>query len=227
MRPDVVGLGGFDSHALPPRAGKSAAAIRRRAPRFRLRRWFPQFPCALLLLVAMIAPASVWAQRADSVRVGLEPPISPRRAFFYSLAVPGLAQARLNRPLVGAGFFLVEALAIGILHRSVDDLRIARAYETDSVPLRYAVDANTGQAQVDPQGNPVVAQWGQSYYNKDLTRARRLQVEDWSAILLFNHLIAGAEAFVGAQLWDLAERVKLRAAPTRQGWGISAELKIR
>ncbi len=225
MRPDVVGLGGFDSHALPPRAGNPVVAILRSADRFRLYRWFPQLPCALLLLVAAIAPAS--AQRADSVRAGLEPPISPRRAFFYSLAVPGLAQARLNRPLVGAGFFLVEALAIGILHRTADDLRIARAYERDSIPLRYAVDANTGQAQVDAQGNPVVAQWGQSYYNKDLTRARRLQVEDWSAILLFNHLIAGAEAFVGAQLWDLPERVKLRAAPTRQGWGISAELRVR
>ncbi len=194
--------------------------------RFRV---FPSLPCALLLLQLFqgLAPDEAHAQRIDSSRAGLEPPISPRRAFFYSLAVPGLAQARLHRPLVGAGFFLVEALAIGILHRSADELRVARAYERDSIPLRYAVDANTGQAQMDALGNPVVAQWGASYYNKDLTRARRLQVEDWSAILVFNHLIAGAEAFVAAQLWDLPQRVKLRAVPMRKGWGIGGELTIR
>jgi hypothetical protein len=181
----------------------------------------------LPLMFVTVAPMPVAAQRVDSSRVGLAPPISPRRAFFYSLAVPGLAQARLNRPLVGAGFFLVEALAIGILHRSADDLRTARAYERDSIPVRYAVDAATGQAQLDALGRPVVAQWGPSYYNKDLTRARRLQVEDWSAILVFNHLIAGAEAFVAAQLWDLPQHVKLRAVPMRKGWGIGAELKVR
>ncbi|MEA3247153.1 MAG: hypothetical protein U9Q74_13460, partial [Gemmatimonadota bacterium] len=162
------------------------------------------------------------AQRAaaagvsDSARV----PLSPGKAFLYSLAVPGLAQAKLGRPIVGAGFFLVEAVAIAVIHRTTDDLRLARAFSRDSVPLRYAVNAETGTAQLDGNGNPVVAEWQPAPYSAALVQARRLQVEDWTAVLIFNHLISGAEAFVAAQLWDLPEHVRLRAAPIRGGVGL-------
>jgi hypothetical protein len=197
--------------------------------------WKSQWRLPLPYLHALCALCALWftspgtarAQQADSTRTGIAPPITPRRAFFYSLAIPGLGQARLDRPLVGAGFFLVEAFAIGVLHRSVDDLRLARAYQRDSIPLRYAVNPETGTAQLDSRGNPVVAAWEPAYYSPALTRARRLQVEDWSAVLVFNHLIAGAEAFVAAQLWDLPQHVKLRALPTRMGAGIGATVSIR
>ena len=38
-------------------------------------------------------------------------------------------------------------------------------------------------------------------------RTRRLHYEDWLAVLVFNHLIAGADAYVAAQLWDLPGKV--------------------
>jgi hypothetical protein len=182
-----------------------------------------------MALVLASAPPTAAAQRpvaagvADSSRV----PLSPGKAFMYSLAVPGLAQARLGRPIVGAGFFLVEAVAIAVIHRTTDDLRLARAFSRDSVPLRYAINVQTGMAQLDGNGNPVVAEWQPAPYSDALVRARKLQVEDWTAVLIFNHLIAGAEAFVAAQLWDLPEHVRLRAAPLARGIGFGVTYTAR
>lgn len=213
MRPDSVGLGGFDSHALPPRYHGAVVSV--------------------LLALAMIGtdPSTLHAQRAADSRAGVSdttrPPITPTRAFLYSLAIPGLGQAKLDRPVVGAGFFLVEAFAIAIAHRTADDLRLARSYGRDSIPLRYAMNASTGQVQLDGKGNAVVAAWEPSYYSDALVRARRLQVEDWSAVIVFNHLIAGAEAFVAAQLWDLPQHVKLRATPVRGGMALTAQIGNR
>jgi hypothetical protein len=205
MRPDNVGLGGFDSHALPPRAR-------------RWRAWTAALLCGLACTSALSA------QGASATRVGVtarsdsaRPPLSPRRAFLYSLLIPGLAQAKLDRPMVGAGFFLVEAFAIALVHRTADDLRLARAYQRDSVAVRFVTDPGTGAPQLDGNGKPVVAEWAATHYTKELVRTRELQLEDWTAILLFNHLIAGAEAFVGAQLWDLPQHVKIRAAPLARG----------
>jgi hypothetical protein len=212
MRPDDVGLGGFDSHALPPRAGRG------RTQRL--------FAAAAILFGFGLAPA-LQAQGASSARAGVtarsdstRPPISPKQAFLYSLLVPGLAQAKLDRPMVGAGFFLVEAFAIALIHRTADDLRLARAYQRDSIPLRFVVDPLTGVPQLDASGKPMVAEWAAPYYSKELVKVRRLQLEDWTAVLLFNHLISGAEAFVGAQLWDLPQHVQVRAAP-RAGGGFT------
>ena len=89
------------------------------------------------------------------------------------------------------------------------------------------MNASTGQVQLDGKGNAVVAAWEPSYYSDALVRARRLQVEDWSAVIVFNHLIAGAEAFVAAQLWDLPQHVKLRATPVRGGMALTAQIGNR
>jgi hypothetical protein len=179
--------------------------------------------------LASVAAAQVQATTRTGVQVradSLNPPISPRQAFFYSLAIPGLGQAKLDRPMVGAGFFLVEVLSIALVHRTADDLRLARAFQGDSVPVRYAVDPVTGVVQRDSKMQPVVAEWAPAYYSAELVRARRLQLEDWSAVLLFNHLLAGAEAFVAAQLWDLPQHVKLRAS-ARAGGGFAIGAQIR
>jgi len=180
-----------------------------------------------VVIGGMASAAPLAAQGIAGARAGIvvdssKPPISPRRAFLYSLAVPGLGQARLDRSRTGAGFFLVEALAIAMLHRSVDDLRLARAARGDSVPLRYEVDAATGIAQLDALGNPRVAAWERRGYSDELVKARRLQVEDWSALLVFTHLIAGAEAFVSAQLWDLPQYVRLQVEPGGRRVGVRA-----
>ena len=216
MRPDYVGLGGFDSHALPPRRGRRVAHLLR---------------CAAVPLLIAGASGTALAQQATAVRAGVvdssRAPLSPGKAFLYSLVIPGLAQAKLDRPIVGAGFFLVEAVAIALIRRTGDDLRLAKAFSRDSVPLRYSINTATGTPSTDANGNPVVAEWAPASYSAELVRARQLQLEDWTAILIFNHLISGAEAFVAAQLWDFPQHVKMRATPVPGGYGLGFEFKTR
>jgi hypothetical protein len=192
----------------------------------------PSFVALLLLLL----PAFGGAQQLDSARAGaarpaapraqgetsrstrsmddsLRPPISPRRAFLYSFLVPGAGQARLDRGYAGAMFFLIEVSAITLARRSAEDLRIARRFSGDSIPLRYTVDPVTGAPALDGEGNPQVAAWRLPRYDAAYVRTRKLHYEDWLAVVAFNHLFAGADAFVAAQLWDLPGKVGLRQSP--------------
>lgn len=220
MRPDNVGLGGFDSHALPPRRAGGRRAAR-------------MFTVAVAVIGGLAASAPhLAAQRTDAERSGVvvdsgKSPVSPGKAFLYSLIIPGWGQSKLNRPLVGAGFFLVEAFSIALVHRTVDDVRLARAFSRDSVPLRYAIDQATGVPSLDGNGVPMVAEWEPAPYSERLLRARKLQLEDWTAVLVFNHLISGAEAFVAAQLWDLPQHVRLRTTPLRRGYGLGVTISTR
>lgn len=148
--------------------------------------------------------------RTDSTTY--KPPVTPRRAFLYSLAVPGAGQAALGRQFWGGAFFLAEGLSLSLVYRSAESLRLARQFRADSVPLTYQVDA-AGQPVLASDGRPAVATWSVSRYSAARVRARRTHYEDWVAVLVFNHLIAGADAYVAAQLWDLPARVGVRAAP--------------
>lgn len=194
---------------------------------------------ALVLPVMLAFPSLSLAQQADSIRAGvsrpvlaapavpatptvtagseaqdtLRPPISPRRAFLYSLMLPGAGQAKLDRGYAGGMFFLIEVASLALVHRSAEDLRIARASAGDSVPLRYQLDEVTGLPVLDTNGDPTVAAWRVSRFDASYVRTRRLHYEDWIAVLIFNHLFAGADAFVAAQLWDLPGKVAIRQTP--------------
>ncbi len=165
----------------------------------------------------VVAPAGV--------ALALKPPVTPRRAFLYSLFVPGAGQASLNRHVVGGVFFLTEGLSLALVHRSAEDLRLARQFRGDSLPATYQVDAS-GQPVLGADGRPSVATWSVSRYSAARVRARRTHYEDWIAALIFNHLLSGADAFVAAQLWDLPARVGVRAAPDGQP-AVVATLRFR
>lgn len=208
--------------------------------RLPLLRWFP-------ILLLGLAPGVGSAQRVEEERAGLTRPIvpppavtagtaqaeapgalgpiAPRRAFLYSFLLPGAGQARLDRGRAGGMFFLIEVSALALVHRSAEDLRIARRFAGDSMPLRYQIDAATGMAARDATGNPVVAAWSAPRYTEAYVRTRRLHYEDWLAVVVFNHLFAGADAFVAAQLWDLPARVGLRQTPL--GPQVEATLRVR
>ncbi len=216
LRPDFVGLGGFDSHTLPPRrAAWSRASL-----------------VLLTLLAGLALPlraqssggtragatATALVVAADSVGVPsddltLAPPITPRRAFLSSLLLPGSGQARLDRPYAGGLFVALEVLAVTMRHRATEDLRIAQRFSGDSMPLRYQSNPITGLVARDTLGRPIVTAWQSSRYTEAWVRTRRLHREDWTALLIFNHLFAGADAFVAAQLWDLPQKVGFRQTP--------------
>ena len=211
MRPDRVGSGGFDSHTLPPAAPRLGAAAR---------------AIAAVLVALLGAATPVGAQVRDTLpaRAAVvdsldalalpQPPISPRRAFVTSFLLPGYAQARLDRPTASAVFFGIEAASVLMLGKTLRDLRVAKRFRADSLPLTYELD-ESGAIVRDADGEPIVATWQPGRYTEALVRARRLQVEDWLAAIVFNHLFAGAEAFVSAHLWDVPAALSVR--PTAAG----------
>jgi hypothetical protein len=163
------------------------------------------------------------AQRVDSAQVGAKrqptdstknklpkPPLSPRRAFLYSLAVPGYAQSVLNRPTAGALFVLTESIAIAMLRESTAELREARRFQTDSL---VTIGFN-------PEGTEIKAV---SAYTQQLVDVRRSHFEDWVAFLIANHLFAAADAYVGAHLWDLPTQISVESRPT--GTVVAAKLR--
>ena len=276
LRPDRVGLGGFDSHTLPParraarspRIGPAVSGAGAPVASFGaslVASFAASFAGSLAgslavslavaivvsltampfspLVAPLVAPraASLSAQTQAGTRAGAqrppaerstaaqardtvsiervapedEPraPITPGRAFRLSLVFPGAGQARLDRPYAGGVFLFVEALALAMLHRSAEDLQLARSFRGDSMPRTYQLDATTGLAVRDTLGNPLVTAWDVPRYTDTFVRTRRLHLEDWMAVLIFNHLFAGADAYVAAQLWDLPSKVALRQMP--------------
>ena len=157
-------------------------------------------------------PPAVVVQSAPAVAVDTvpRPPISPRRAFLYSLAVPGSAQTILDRPRTAAFFVTIEALSLTLVRKSANDLREAKRYARDSVVATYQVDPATGVARRDSTGALIPATYLPNRFGGDRVDARRTHLEDWIATLVFNHLISGAEAFVSAQLWDLPAQVSVQ-----------------
>jgi hypothetical protein len=133
------------------------------------------------------------------------PPLTPKRAFLYSALLPGFGQSRLDRGTSGALFASVELAAMVMVRRSGMDLREARRYQIDTLPAEYRV---AGSA-VEKNGTFT------NQFTRDLVKTRRLHVEDWLAALAFNHLFAGADAFVSAQLWNVP--VELSAIPRPSG----------
>ena len=184
-----------------------------------------------LLVVALVAPVGVplAAQQRDSVsakqappsvvkpltqRGRFTPPLTPKRAFMYSSLLPGLGQSRLDHGTSGALFASIELAAIVMMRRSQMDLREARRYQIDTLPNQYLV---AGDSVIK---NGVFT----NRFTRDLVRTRRLHVEDWMAVVAFNHLFAGADAFVSAQLWDVL--VELSAYPRPSGAVFAATIRF-
>lgn len=140
----------------------------------------------------------------------LRPPITPKAAFLHSLALPGWGQSALRRSTAATIFSSVEVGAIYMVMKSRADLKRARALsQLDSITIG---DPSLGETVTRV---PAVTQ--------ELINARRLHLEDWIAALLFNHLLAGADAYVAANLWDLPARVSIRHTPA--GTGIVAQVR--
>jgi len=180
-----------------------------------------------VLAAAATPSVPLAAQQVDSARAGVrpparpavalpsdsvKPPISPKRAFLYSFLVPGYGQSVLDRPIAGAFFFGAEVTWVALATKSAFDLRYARAHERDSVIVTYQFNSD-GTVKLDSLGNPAVSTFAPNRYARERVAARRKHLEDYYALLIATHLLAGAEAFVAAQLWDLPTRVSIKALP--------------
>ena len=107
----------------------------------------------------------------------------------------------------------VEADRQPLATKSAADLRYARAHRRDSLIVTYKLKTD-GTLETDSlTGNPVGATFAPNRYAEDRVAARRKHLEDYYALLIANHLLAGAEAFVAAQLWDLPGHVSIKQMP--------------
>ena len=195
-------------------------------------------PAALCCALSLAAGAacSLGAQQADSARVGIKPqsdsaraalaperlrsaadslearrdsvllagpPIRPKTALFRSLLIPGWGQASLDRGAAGATYFALEAGSIAMLIFAKKELAVAKRAARDST---FVNDSTLGAP-------PELA---------SRVRVRRLQVEDWAALIFFTHLFSAADAFVSAHLWDV--RVQVHGGQEMRSAGVTATI---
>ncbi len=142
------------------------------------------------------------SDRRDSVLLA-GPPIRPKTALLRSLLIPGWGQASLDRGTAGATYFALEAGSIAMLIFAKQELATARRAARDST---FVNDSTFGPP-------PELA---------GRVRVRKLQVEDWAALIFFTHLFSAADAFVSAHLWDV--RVQVRGGQEMRAAGISATI---
>ncbi len=136
----------------------------------------------------------------------LRPPITPRAAFLRSLLLPGWGQTSLRRNTAATVFSGAEIGIIYMVGKSRADLRDVKALRgLDSITVG---DPSRGEALTKI---PAV--------DEQLINARKLHLEDWLAAWIFNHLLAGADAYVAANLWDLPARVSIQHTPAGPGIG--------
>lgn len=172
---------------------------------------FPHSPAstaALALVIVLALPAAVAAQQPDTLRR----PISPGGAFIQSLLIPGRGQITLGKRNASRFYMAVEAVGIGMTIHSMGRLREARRAARDSTPLEFVVDPATGDS--------VATVWVASRFPPERINARRTHVEDWIALIVFNHLLSAADAYVAANLWDFPASVSVRAQPIPDRAGV-------
>jgi hypothetical protein len=184
---------------------------------------------AILFCVSLVAlPCTSFAQRADSTRAGVSAtpprakpdsivnklPYSPGRAFLTSFAFPGAAQLRLGRPKAATIFLGAEAGTVGMSFNSWNQMNKAKDARKDTVVTPFL--ENDGKAEINSvTGKPKVTV---EFRNPNLVgrlKARRTHLEDWIAAVVFNHLFAGADAYVAANLADFNTNVQVTS--TDQG----------
>ncbi len=197
--------------------------------------WWVVGPCLVTLLVAGVASAA-FAQGADSARgpagadstvrgadtstrppgraeaisvrarVDTGPPISPGKAFLRSFLVPGWGQRTLGRSRATAIFAVVELSSLLMVAETKQRLDFAKRHGEDSLFVGFGLPA---PGETVPRllfrTGPLVG----------FVRLRRQQLEDWITIVVFNHLLSGADAFVAAHLWDVP--AALSVVPTPNG----------
>jgi hypothetical protein len=194
-------LGLFLLNPSPARAQKADTAVARGVPSVTIR-----------------TPATDSVAALDTVPIIR---ISPRRAFLTSLAAPGYMQMKFGRPKAATIFLAVEAAGLGMAIKSKRDLNVAKAAKLDSIftPVLDSI----GQPVIDSvTGKPTHTSVLRNKNIADRVAARRTHFEDWVAALVFNHLFAGADAFVAANLADFNTNVQVTS--TGRGYRILASV---
>jgi hypothetical protein len=161
---------------------------------------------AMLAAVAVPARAQVIPERqptqqqpdpSDTVQVPkfrVEPPVSPVGAMWRSLLLPGWGQSKLGRRVTGAVFVFWEGVTLTMMVKSINQLDYFRTIDDGSDDAQEKIDG------------------------------KKQEIEDWAVLLIFNHLLSAAEAYVSGILWDFPGELEAGVAPSGDlSVGISLE----
>lgn len=169
-------------------------------------RWvrFPHAPAIVLLIASLGVAQPAWAQFGPPVRRGVD-----SSQVIDTIPVP---QFRVPPPVSPISAVLRSIILPGwgqaILGRRVTG---AVFVFWEGVSLTMTLKAAHRLAYLKDIGSDKVA-------------AKKQELQDWAVLLGFNHLLAGAEAYVAAQLWDFPGEIQLRVLPGGVGAGFSFPL---
>ena len=117
-----------------------------------------------------------------------------------SMPVPQFRFPPPTPPLLAmARSLLVPGWGQAVLHRRVTG---AVLVFWEGVSLTMSIKASEQLSYLRRTGGDTLA-----------VRLKKQEVQDWIVVLVFNHLMAGAEAFVSAELWDFPLTLQARALP--------------
>lgn len=154
------------------------------------------------LLVLLLAPPSLRAQATDTTK---SVPAAP------SVAVPDTAGP--HRPVSPMGAFWRSFLVPGWGQAKLNRKLTGGLFVMwEGVTLGMTLKTNHELGYLQRAGSGKV-------------NAKRQERQDWMTLLVFNHLLAGMEAYVSAHLWDFPGDLHLQALPG--GLGAAATVPIR
>jgi len=138
--------------------------------------------------------------------------LAPQRA----LAQVDTAAAQIVAPVSPMGAFF-SSLAVPGWGQAKLDRRLTGGIflAFEGIALGMAIKADRELAYLKARGDSA-----QAIDNK------RQEREDWITLVVFNHLFAALDAFVGSHLYDFPEDVKIRAAPSGIGAVVSVPLRL-
>lgn len=187
----------------------------------------------LLTLIALVA-APVRAQQtprdtaaaADSARR-----VSPGKAFYRSLLIPGWGQASVGAYLRGGTFFAVQTGSAYMLLKTLARLAEAHNFEKrrvsaaqDSLRALMAEDSLANERLSDPDVfNAAVDSTPGVARIRRLIDSRENQRQDWITYTLVSTLASGVDAFVAAHLADMPGRIEIEPRATG---GIQVQLRV-
>ena len=151
-----------------------------------------------VLALALAGGSLTAQQRTDTSRAAIDttgptperrPPLSPRRAFLYSLLLPGYSQSVLGRPRAGSIQLAFETVGLTMIRLSAADVREARRVSADSIPVSF----------VNVDGQPEI-RFERTAFPGSLLRSRRARLEDWIAVRTF--VLPGYPHAISGDRWN-------------------------
>ncbi|MEX2282214.1 MAG: DUF5683 domain-containing protein [Gemmatimonadota bacterium] len=177
---------------------------------------------AALALAGNSALAAQQTPRADTVAVDSSQFITPGKAFYRSLLVPGWGQASVGAYVRGGTFFALQTSSAYMMLKTMAKIGEARQVEDRHTAaardsLRALMEEDTMQMRIlsDPAAfNTAVDSTPRVRQVRGLINSRKSQRQDWITYTVVWTLASAVDAFVAAHLADFPATLDAIPRPT-------------